>query len=137
MVAFARWAAHQPPELFKVQGLHSAAFGDWQSAGISDANMGHMLGNAVSLNVVERIMSRALFSAGLVRRRLPDRWAPSCPPPRPWWGQDMGVAPCPLSKTIMQGAIMHCALRCSRRFSELKASQVKSGVFMLCFVIFK
>ena len=64
------------PELFKFQGLRSAELGDWQSAGISDGNMGHMLGNAVSLNVVERIMSRALFSAGLVRRRLPDRWAP-------------------------------------------------------------
>lgn len=64
------------PELFKFQGLRSAELGDWQSAGISDGHMGHMLGNAVSLNVVERIMSRALFSAGLVRRRLPDRWAP-------------------------------------------------------------
>ncbi len=61
-------------ELFKFQGLTDN--GLWRRAGISDKQMGFMLGNSISLNVYERILGRALWAAGLVTSKPRDRWAP-------------------------------------------------------------
>jgi hypothetical protein len=43
--------------------------------GISPAQMGHMLGNAMSVNVLARILPRVLFAAGMIGALPTDRWA--------------------------------------------------------------
>lgn len=63
-------------ELFRFQGLEMQDCGDFIAAGLTPKHIGHMLGNSLALNVIERVLSRALWSAGLVAQRLPDRWAP-------------------------------------------------------------
>lgn len=64
-------------ELFRFQGLEMRDCGDFGAAGLTPSHIGHMLGNSLSLNVIERVLRRALWSAGLVASRLPDRWAPA------------------------------------------------------------
>ena len=41
---------------------------------VSDNAIRSMCGNAFSMNVVERILCRALYCTGLVEHRLSDRW---------------------------------------------------------------
>ena len=41
---------------------------------VSDRQLGLILGNAMSVNVLERILVRALRAAGLTAVRLVDRW---------------------------------------------------------------
>ena len=41
---------------------------------VNDNAIRSMIGNAFSLNVVERLWCRALYCAGLVQHRLVDRW---------------------------------------------------------------
>jgi len=44
---------------------------------ITDAKVGHMLGNTMSLNVIERVLLKALPAAGLaLAKNLVDRWDP-------------------------------------------------------------
>ena len=62
-------------ELCRFQGLVSVDIPDWQQAGISENDLCHMLGNSMSLNVCERVLCAALWSAGLTSRKLADPWA--------------------------------------------------------------
>ena len=64
----------QLDELFRLQGIDSRDV-DWEGAGVWRSQMGSMLGNAMSLNVCERVLGNLLWSAGLVRMRPVDRWA--------------------------------------------------------------
>lgn len=41
---------------------------------VSQAQIGHMLGNTMSLNVIERLLAKALPAAGLVAGRIVDPW---------------------------------------------------------------
>ena len=43
--------------------------------GISNRQLGLMIGNAMSVNVLERLLVRLLPGVGLLRERLHDRWA--------------------------------------------------------------
>ena len=69
-------------ELFQFQGFDadeaSKIMSAMQSANPgtapSNAEVGKMLGNTMSLNVVERVLVKALLAAGLARN-LQDRWA--------------------------------------------------------------
>ena len=46
-----------------------------ETAQVKDATLGHMLGNSLSLNVVERILREALLCAGLISESdCVDRW---------------------------------------------------------------
>ena len=45
-----------------------------QKSNSSDAVVGAALGNAMSLNVLERVLGSLLFSAGLVKKRPVDVW---------------------------------------------------------------
>ena len=51
--------------------------GNVRRAGISDRQLGLMLGNAMSVNVLERLRVRLLPAVGLMRRETlhDDRWA--------------------------------------------------------------
>ena len=60
--------------MMKLQGYDNNPKGKRFLVNISDHRMGHVLGNAMSVNVLERILVRALFAAGLTKTRLPDRW---------------------------------------------------------------
>jgi DNA-cytosine methyltransferase len=61
-------------EMFRFHGIDETDMIEWKSAGITERNMAHMLGNTVSLNVYERVLGRALWSAGLVAHKPVDRW---------------------------------------------------------------
>ena len=59
-------------ETLVLQGMAA----DVRRAGISDRQLGLMIGNAMSVNVLERLRVRLLPGVGLVgRERLHDRWA--------------------------------------------------------------
>ncbi len=47
-------------------------------AGLSKQQVGHMLGNAMSVNVLGRILPRALHAAGLIEKLPRDPWASHC-----------------------------------------------------------
>ena len=47
---------------------------DLEATGITDAQLGHMLGNGMTVNVIGRILSRALYSAGLLSEAIYDPW---------------------------------------------------------------
>lgn len=71
-------------ELSWVQGIDSADM-QFKEAGVSDSQAGGMLGNSMSLNVVERLLLRALFSVGLVSSLPVDRWEDGMSKPGPSW----------------------------------------------------
>ena len=59
-------------EMLVLQGMP----GNVRRAGISDRQLGLMIGNAMSVNVLERLLVRLLPAVGLMRREtLHDRWA--------------------------------------------------------------
>jgi len=59
-------------EMMRLQGMDPTKF----KVVVSDAKLGHQLGNTMSVNVLERLFCRALPAAGLVRpNSLCDRWA--------------------------------------------------------------
>eukprot|EP00959_Pyramimonas_sp_CCMP1952_P273359 5713646-Pyramimonas_sp.AAC.1 len=64
-------------EMLNFQGFRESDVDGWQASGISERGLAHMLGNGLSLNVAERVIGRALWSAGLVASRPADRWASS------------------------------------------------------------
>ena len=67
-----RWRLMSIPEMLRLQGLSPAL----NCAGITDRQMGCMIGNAMSVNVLERLLVRLLPAVGLVSRAcLRDRWA--------------------------------------------------------------
>ena len=60
------------PELFRLQGFDPSAI---NIAGGSDRQIGHMIGNAFSQTIVERVLARLLRAAALGPKKLKDRWA--------------------------------------------------------------
>jgi len=63
-------------EIGALQGLPSQAVTKMlQALGNDDVTLGKALGDAMSINVLMRILSKVLFSSGLVATPLPDHWA--------------------------------------------------------------
>lgn len=62
-------------ELASLQGFSVHKFQDFADTGVSARQIGKMLGNSMSVNVAERIISKALFCSGLIVHEIPDRWA--------------------------------------------------------------
>lgn len=58
------------PEMFRLHGMNPANF----KVVVSEPQLGMQLGNAMSVNVLERLLVRLLPAAGLVDVELPDRW---------------------------------------------------------------
>lgn len=62
-------------ELFRLQGYNADTCADWQATtGCTDRAFGIMLGNTLSVNVVERLLCEALWASGLVIEQPRDRW---------------------------------------------------------------
>ena len=61
-------------EMMMFQGIPPGRL-DWKSAGLSRGTIGHAIGNACAVNVLERLIPRVLFSAGLIRTLPVDVWA--------------------------------------------------------------
>ena len=61
-------------EMLRLQGLPSRHILRHQGD-VTDRQLGGMIGNAISVNVLERIVGRVLPACGLVRGALSDRWA--------------------------------------------------------------
>ena len=57
--------------MFRLQGIDPASV---TLKSIPDKETGHMIGNAMSLNVVERILRQALIHIGVLSAECPDRW---------------------------------------------------------------
>mmetsp|Transcript_35378 Transcript_35378/g.82160 ORF Transcript_35378/g.82160 Transcript_35378/m.82160 type:complete len:370 (-) Transcript_35378:93-1202(-) len=65
------------PEMMRLQGMTPENF----KVVVSENQLGKQIGNAMSVNVLERLFVRVLPAAGLVdRRALADRWASEVPP---------------------------------------------------------
>lgn len=66
------------PELLRFQGINDEDLdlAALQGTVVTDRDVGRMLGNAMSLNVLERVLAKALWAAALVQRRPVDRWQP-------------------------------------------------------------
>jgi DNA-cytosine methyltransferase len=60
-------------ELCQIQGVQMTDLPKARTA-VSKRAMGHMLGNSMSLNVIERVLGASLWSAGLVAAQPKDRW---------------------------------------------------------------
>lgn len=61
-------------DLFLLQGIDPNAY-DYKGAGISASHMGSMLGNAMSLNILERLLPRVLDLVGIkAHAPKPDKW---------------------------------------------------------------
>ena len=60
-------------EMMKLQGIRPPTVEGW-SAFLSDSAMGAALGNAMSVNVLERLVPKALKAAGLIPD-FEDKWA--------------------------------------------------------------
>lgn len=58
-------------EMLMLQGMRA----DVRRTGISNRQVGLMIGNAMSVNVLERLLLRLLPSVGLLPERPHDRWA--------------------------------------------------------------
>ena len=57
-------------EMLRLQGMDPSKF----IVSVSEFQLGKQLGNTMSVNVLERIMTRLLPAAGLVNGSLRDRW---------------------------------------------------------------
>ena len=47
---------------------------DWEAAGVSRTAAGTMLGNAMSCNILERLLPRVLFAIGISPPWVADPW---------------------------------------------------------------
>lgn len=63
-------------ELLKFQGFHPREV-PWASMGLSKTKAGQAIGNAMSVNVLERVLPLALDAAGLLGKPVRDAWASS------------------------------------------------------------
>merc|ERR1719336_3661680 len=85
-------------EMMRLQGMPTPAEGF--VVNVSEAQLGKQIGNAMSVNVLERIFCRLLPAAGLVpASRLHDRWegavaAPAAPPRRATLRRDSSPPKC-------------------------------------------
>ena len=79
-VSFAFWVADLGrrvtlDELMLLQGFDPAMFEGRKEAKVTDARLAHMVGNAMSCNVLERLLPRVLDSIGITPDVVkPDRW---------------------------------------------------------------
>lgn len=67
-------------ELCRGQGFHESRL-DWQRAGVTAGQVGKMVGNGMAVNIVELVVSRLVFAAGLIPQ-LPvqsDSWLQCAP----------------------------------------------------------
>jgi len=62
-------------ELLRYQGISGNLIADVNKICISDRQMGGVIGNALSQNVIEQILREALFAPGLVRVKPINNWA--------------------------------------------------------------
>ena len=60
-------------DMARLQGMQPGRV-DWVGAGIGKGTYGHMIGNSMSVNVLERLLPKVLHAAGLLNRRPPDPW---------------------------------------------------------------
>ena len=60
-------------ELFRFQGLRHDAI-DYKSMGISERQMGGILGNTMTLPVCGRVLRQLAYAAGLVHELPQDPW---------------------------------------------------------------
>jgi len=73
-------------EMLRLQGINPTDF----RVAVSDTSIGQQIGNAMSVNVIERILHRALIAAGLVSAEsIEDRW-------------ESGKAICSLQRSVGQ-----------------------------------
>ena len=56
-------------ELFRLQGFNPSDFATFPEAGVTESQMGAMLGNAMTLPVIASVMAEGLWSAGLVAEK--------------------------------------------------------------------
>mmetsp|Transcript_16932 Transcript_16932/g.53179 ORF Transcript_16932/g.53179 Transcript_16932/m.53179 type:complete len:95 (+) Transcript_16932:526-810(+) len=64
-------------EMMRLQGMCPESF----KTAVSEAQLGRQIGNAMSVNVLERLFARALPASGLVPHgSVPDRWKRGKPP---------------------------------------------------------
>lgn len=54
--------------------LQGVRLSDINREGVSDVAIGRALGNAMSRNILDRLLPRVLFAAGLLRTLPTDRW---------------------------------------------------------------
>ena len=80
MLLFAYWVADLGrrvtlDELMLLQGFDPAMFEGRKEAKVTDARLAHMVGNAMSCNVLERLLPCVLDSIGITPDVVkPDRW---------------------------------------------------------------
>ena len=70
-------------EMARLQALPDSLVAAWRCHGVCDKDIGFALGNAVSANVLERLLSKVLSIAGLVGKPCDDFWASLPPLPSP------------------------------------------------------
>ncbi len=61
-------------EIGKLMGIDEGIVVRMVATGVPACRIGEALGNGQSLNVLERLLARLLYAAGLVEARLPDVW---------------------------------------------------------------
>lgn len=59
-------------EMMRFQGMNPKVLEGWQDC-MTARQMGHAIGNAMSVNVLQRVLLRALWSVGLIGK-MPDPW---------------------------------------------------------------
>ena len=57
--------------MFRLQGMNPDKF----VVDVSERTLGQQIGNAMSVNVIERVFLSSLKAAGLIDQAAPDRWA--------------------------------------------------------------
>jgi len=76
-----------------------------ENTGLSAAQMGHMLGNGMSVNVLGRILPRALFAAGLIASLPHDHWAEPRRPKAQLAAAQTAVAPSSASSRCLDNGL--------------------------------
>ena len=58
-------------EMFRLQGMDPTKF----HVAVTETQLGQQIGNAMVVNVIERVLTKALVAAGLAKKSsIPDRW---------------------------------------------------------------
>ena len=60
-------------EMLSLQGFRPETV-SWQAAQVARTNVGRACGNAMTCSVLERLLPRVLFAAGLIEQRPGDKW---------------------------------------------------------------
>ena len=51
---------------------------DWRAVKVPEGSFGHMIGNSMSVNVLERLLPRVLLASGLLECKPTDWWQTHC-----------------------------------------------------------